>query len=216
MSVVKKEMMMYCFDVILNRLTGYPLAAPEFDVAQKYGIFVTLKKVHKNRRDLRGCIGCLMPITLDNLKKYALYSAFGDSRFEPLTLEEVPELECEVSLLHTFETAKNALDWEVGKHGIMIDFEVDDREFHATFLPEVASEEGWDQKTTLRYLVRKAGCFMFDDELLDSIQCTRYQTEKAYLLFQDYVKMTQERNRDAAEFLKSRGIELKWNVCWNH
>ena len=98
----------------------------------------------------------------------------------------------------------------------MIDFEVDDREFHATFLPEVASEEGWDQKTTLRYLVRKAGCFMFDDELLDSSQCTRYQTEKAYLLFQDYVKMTQERNRDAAEFLKSRGIELKWNVCWNH
>ena len=83
------------------------------------------------------------------------------------------------------------MDWEVGKHGIMIDFEVDDREFHATFLPEVASEEGWDQKTTLRYLVRKAGCYMFDDELLNSIQCTRYQTEKAYLLFQDYVKMTQ-------------------------
>lgn len=98
----------------------------------------------------------------------------------------------------------------------MIDFEVDDREFHATFLPEVASEEGWDQKTTLRYLVRKAGCYMFDDELLNSIQCTRYQTEKAYLLFKDYVKMTQERNRDAAEFLKSRGIELKWIVCWNH
>lgn len=35
MSVVKKEMMMYCFDVILNRLAGYPLAAPEFDVTQK-------------------------------------------------------------------------------------------------------------------------------------------------------------------------------------
>ena len=92
-------------------------------------------------------------------------SAFGDNRFEPLSLEEVPDLECEVSLLHTFETAKNALDWEVGKHGIMIDFEVDDEEYHATFLPEVASEEGWDQLTTLKYLVRKAGCYMFNDDV---------------------------------------------------
>jgi len=35
MSVVKKEMMMYCFDVIVNRLTGYTLAAPEFDTTLK-------------------------------------------------------------------------------------------------------------------------------------------------------------------------------------
>ena len=35
MSVVKKEMMMYCFDVIINRLTGYPLAKPEFDTSLK-------------------------------------------------------------------------------------------------------------------------------------------------------------------------------------
>ena len=65
-------------------------------------------------------------------------SAFGDNRFEPLSLEEVPDLECEVSLLHTFETAKNALDWEVGKHGIMIDFEVDDEE--GTFVLPVGAD----------------------------------------------------------------------------
>ena len=142
-------------------------------------------------------------------------SAFGDNRFEPLSLEEVPDLECEVSLLHTFETAKNALDWEVGKHGIMIDFEVDDEEYHATFLPEVASEEGWDQLTTLKYLVRKAGCYMFNDDVLDAIQCTRYQTDKAYLKFEEYVQMTKERNRDIVPILKSRGIDLECVVCFN-
>ena len=47
----------------------------------------------------------------------------------------------------------------MGKHGIMIDFEVEDQSFSATFLPEVASEEGWDQLTTLKYLVAKAGYF---------------------------------------------------------
>ena len=98
-------------------------------------------------------------------------SAFSDDRFRPVMLEEVPHLECEVSLLHSFEKARNPLDWEVGKHGIMIDFEVDDQSFSATFLPEVASEEGWDQLTTLKYLVAKAGYFFTESRifLLDDI-----------------------------------------------
>ena len=86
-------------------------------------------------------------------------SAFSDDRFNPVTLEEVPKLEVEVSLLHSFEKAKSALDWEVGKHGIIIDFEAEDQTFSATFLPEVAAEEYWDQLTTIQYLVRKAGYF---------------------------------------------------------
>ena len=39
------------------------------------------------------------------------HSAFSDDRFNPVTLEEVPKLEVEVSLLHSFEKAKSALDW---------------------------------------------------------------------------------------------------------
>lgn len=95
-----------------------------------------------------------------------LCSAFRDDRFEPVALEEIPKLEVEVSLLHSFERAKNALDWEVGKHGILIDFEVDEESYGATFLPEVAEEEGWDQETTLKYLVRKAGYYFVPYSLL--------------------------------------------------
>lgn len=35
MSVVKKEMMMYCFDVIISRLAGMPPPAPEFNTGLK-------------------------------------------------------------------------------------------------------------------------------------------------------------------------------------
>lgn len=36
-----------------------------------------------------------------------------DSRFQPIQLEEVRQLQCGVSLLINFEIAANYLDWEV-------------------------------------------------------------------------------------------------------
>ncbi len=46
-----------------------------------------------------------------------------------------------------------AEDFVVGKHGIII--EKNGR--RATFLPQVAPEQGWDRETTLAHLARKAG-----------------------------------------------------------
>lgn len=63
-----------------------------------------------------------------------------DDRFKPVTLEEVKTLNVGVSLLVNFQSGKNALDWEVGKHGIVIDAQLKGREYSATFLPEVAAE----------------------------------------------------------------------------
>lgn len=40
-------------------------------------------------------------------------SALKDSRFPPLTREELPKLSCSVSLLTNFEDAGDYLDWEV-------------------------------------------------------------------------------------------------------
>ena len=37
-----------------------------------------------------------------------------DSRFQPITNEEVAKLECGVSLLTNFEKGHHYLDWEVG------------------------------------------------------------------------------------------------------
>ena len=71
-------------------------------------------------------------------------SAFQDRRFEPIAAREVPSLRCSVSLLVCYETAAHAFDWVVGTHGILIKFQdKKGKHYSATYLPEVASEQGW-------------------------------------------------------------------------
>lgn len=70
-------------------------------------------------------------------------SAFKDSRFSPITPEELPKLHVSVSILTQFEEAENHLDWEVGIHGIRIEFHSERGSRRtATYLPEVATEQG--------------------------------------------------------------------------
>ena len=56
----------------------------------------------------------------------------------------MPSLGVAVSLLTQFEDMAHPMDWEVGKHGIEIDFRHGGRKYSGTFLPEVAEEQGWD------------------------------------------------------------------------
>jgi hypothetical protein len=62
-------------------------------------------------------------------------------------------------------------------------------DYSATFLPEVAEEEGWDQRTTLKYLVRKAGYRGSLDKVLSRIKCKRYQSIKKTISYNEYKKM---------------------------
>ena len=63
---------------------------------QKRGVFVTL---HKNGR-LRGCIGNIEPVkTLEaGVRENAVFAAFKDSRFAPLTLDELALIDIEISI----------------------------------------------------------------------------------------------------------------------
>lgn len=60
----------------------------------------------------------------------------------------------------------------------------------ATFLPEVAQDHGWDQRQTIAQLVYKAGYHHGEvtSDLLAAIHCTRYQSSKCNLTFEEYVK----------------------------
>ena len=40
----------------------------------------------------------------------------------PIEGGEIPILECTVSIITDYEQAANYLDWEIGKHGIIIEF----------------------------------------------------------------------------------------------
>ena len=66
-----------------------------------------------------------------------------DTRFNPVSREELPRLHVSVSILCHFEDAADFMDWDIGTHGIRIEF-FNERGVKktATYLPEVPSEQG--------------------------------------------------------------------------
>ena len=78
-------------------------------------------------------------------------AAVKDRRFPPISMNELNDsLRVEISLLSQFEKLEDPLDWEVGKHGIEVEFNgpIDSQEtgkvFRGTYLPNVAPEQNWD------------------------------------------------------------------------
>lgn len=49
------------------------------------------------------------------------------------------------------------MDWTVGVHGIRISFMHHSRRYGATYLPDVAKEQGWTKEEAIVSLMRKAG-----------------------------------------------------------
>ncbi|XP_023818622.1 AMME syndrome candidate gene 1 protein isoform X2 [Oryzias latipes] len=109
--VVSAEMCCFCFDVLYCHLYGYqPPRTPRF-TNDPYPLFVTWK-IGRDKR-LRGCIGTFSAMNLHSgLREYTLTSALKDSRFPPMTRDELPRLFCSVSLLTNFEDVGDYLDWE--------------------------------------------------------------------------------------------------------
>ncbi len=61
--------------------------------------------------------------------------------------------------------------------------------YSSTFLPEVAEEEEWDKKTTLKYLIRKSGYNGKIDNILSIMKLRRYQSIKVEMSYEEYRKM---------------------------
>lgn len=166
-----------------------------------------------SKYDLRGCIGTLAPKSLQqSLSDFALTSALHDQRFDPISLHEIPYLKVGVSLLVKYETCSDCYDWEVGVHGIIIKFVIESssshrtKSYNATFLPEIAHEQEWTQQETVLSLIRKAGYRgVLTEKLLHGIHCTRYQSSKYQLTYQEYchaVKVRHGGNIDGLDLQK--------------
>ena len=93
-----------------------------------------------------------------------------------------------VSILRHFEDSQDYMDWEIGVHGIRIEFLTEKgTKRTATFLPEVAPEQGWDHVQTIDSLLRKGGFKgTISSEVRNSIRLTRYQSEKMTVSYQEY------------------------------
>lgn len=178
----------FCFEVLHNHIHNVdPPKSPNF-TNDPYPLFVTWK-IGRDRR-LRGCIGTFTAMSLHNgLREYAITSAMKDSRFQPVTKDELARLSCSVSILTRFEDAQDYLDWEVGRHGIRIEFlNEKGHKKTATYLPEVAPEQGWDRIQTIDSLLRKGGYKgQINPEVRKSIKLTRYQSEKLTIAYNDYL-----------------------------
>ncbi|WP_163335919.1 AmmeMemoRadiSam system protein A [Desulfopila sp. IMCC35008] len=130
---------------------------PGDDVFDEEGAtFVTLKRDGQ----LRGCIGNLEPSgTLwESIRRNAINAAFYDSRFSPLTEDELADVHIDISILSQprplYYTDANDLLVKLcpGKDGVVLRH----RGRGATFLPQV-----WEQLPSvelfLGHLCRKAG-----------------------------------------------------------
>jgi uncharacterized protein (TIGR00296 family) len=113
-------------------------------------------------------------------------TAFHDTRFRPVVASELENLQLSISLLVQYERAESPLDWIIGKHGILIKFSAAGSSFNATYLPEVAGEQGWTREEAVQSLVRKAGFSGRIEDVWASIECTRYQSAKCFMTFTEW------------------------------
>ncbi len=142
---------------------------------EKGAVFVTLNKNHA----LRGCIGSIIAhrALIDDLIANAKAAAFSDPRFNPLTTDELDEIEVEVSLLTEpkplpytdIEDLRSKIRPKVD--GVILQLDG----YQATFLPQV-----WDDLKSFddffAHLCMKAG--MTPDCLKYHPNIFVYQVEK--------------------------------------
>ena len=121
------------------------------ELAESRGVFVTLRR--RPDHELRGCIGFVQPRQpLALAVSRAAAAALEDIRFDPVTPEELPLLEVEISVLGRPVSVRPE-DVLVGTHGLIV--KLGGR--GGLLLPQVAAERGWDRETFLEQTCRKAG-----------------------------------------------------------
>lgn len=146
-----------------DHVKGSP--APEFDAsgvfAEKRGVFVTLNSVTGGSKMLRGCIGYPEPIKplAEAIRDVTVYAS-EDPRFpHTVTPEELDGIVVEVSVLTlprelaVPDRKDLPLKVRIGVDGLIIS----NRFTSGLLLPQVATEQGWDQETFLSEACAKAG-----------------------------------------------------------
>ena len=120
-------------------------------LTRRSGAFVTLKKDD----ELRGCIGHTWAdrSLYEVAQQMAVSAATEDSRFPPLTPDELSAITIEISILSPFRRVEDVAQIQVGVHGLMI-FAGGRR---GLLLPQVPVEQGWDRDEFLDNLCLKAG-----------------------------------------------------------
>jgi AmmeMemoRadiSam system protein A len=126
------------------------LTPPSPHLAEPRGVFTTLYYLG----ELRGCVGFTLAVAslYRAVAETAQAAAFDDTRFPPLTRDELPETEISLSVLSPLRPIRPE-EIEVGRHGLLISL----GGRRGLLLPQVPVEHGWDRITFLEQTCHKAG-----------------------------------------------------------
>ncbi|MFZ2959247.1 MAG: AmmeMemoRadiSam system protein B [Candidatus Ozemobacteraceae bacterium] len=146
LSVIRKTL-----ESVLSGGKIPPVTFKHARFSEKCGVFVTLKKGGQ----LRGCIGLIEGVRPlgEGIQEMAVAAATEDPRFPTVTVGELKEIRIEVSILSPMIPVKEFSEIQVGRDGVLLRA----RGGSGVFLPQVATEQGWDRDTFLENLCYKAG-----------------------------------------------------------
>ena len=153
-DIQKRTLLVLVRETIKAHLSGEPLPQlpkAEGVFAEEAGAFVTL---HKRGR-LRGCIGNMVgygPL-VKTVQEMAIASATEDPRFPPVRLDEMGEIDIEISVLSPMKKITDVNEIKIGVHGIMMT----QGYRRGVLLPQVATEQRWEREEFLENTCHKAG-----------------------------------------------------------
>jgi hypothetical protein len=120
-------------------------------LGEKRGAFVTLHE----RGELRGCIGYVEAVKplYEAVSEMAVAASTEDPRFPPVQVEELDNIEIEITALSPLRPLPSPDSVVVGKHGLVIR-----KGFRSgLLLPQVPVEQGWNREQFLTHTCLKAG-----------------------------------------------------------
>jgi AmmeMemoRadiSam system protein B/AmmeMemoRadiSam system protein A len=128
-----------------------PTASASEVLNQERGAFVTLRK----SGELRGCVGytsAAKPLSM-TVRDTATLAALRDTRFQPVSAAELPQLEYEISVLSPLRRVLDIRQIKVGQHGLLMKNDA----YEGLLLPQVPVEQRWDRQRFLEETCAKAG-----------------------------------------------------------
>jgi AmmeMemoRadiSam system protein A len=143
-------------NAVEGHLSGDSPALPEIQhgvALEPHGVFVSIH----NGKELRGCIGNVMPDQplYRTTARCAVAAATSDPRFDSVKLHELPDVSFELSVLSIPEPVQSVELIEVGTHGLI----VSKGSARGLLLPQVATQYRWNRNQFLAETCIKAGLF---------------------------------------------------------
>ncbi len=158
-------------DSLECRRSGIPVPENRL-MYEKRAVFVTLHK----KNQLRGCIGHMVArdALYEAIWDMASSAAFNDPRFNQVSKKELNDITIEISILTPMQRIYSIDEIVMGRDGVM----VKQGYRSGVFLPQVATETGWDKETFLRQLCSSKAMLASDAYLDPQTEIYIFQVEE--------------------------------------